>query len=387
MIGLWNWFFVFAAVQDVTASNEIERVLEIERRAVAAREAIERGEYRIIAKTLDRSGTVINETEYWIVFDTNRLRVDQRYRIHGSGIPVKEQFVVDQGKYIQFHKHLGTSFATVVEINWLKTLSPFSSALLLEPRSVGMMPLPLTSRIPLNACVAATSNTSWERKSARMFYGSVDGHEAIVTEHMLAGIKTPLDAVRTIWIVPDLGYSVVKMEFRTISAQPLLDRLENKIRAYEGEKGTVWFPEWVRTERYVSGEYSHAFTAQICDAKFNKPIDGNLFTLAGLDLPEGASVHDHTAGRYYRWDGKQLVERYVGDRWWAEEQAKLKALGDKASSVWESAELPKVFTESAPARPYAHWLWWCAAGALTLLGIVCVGIGVRRWIYRHPGAG
>ncbi|GIW92667.1 MAG: hypothetical protein KatS3mg110_0708 [Pirellulaceae bacterium] len=383
MMGLWSWFFLLAAAQDITASNEIERVLDIERKAVAARQAIERGQYRLKEKTLDASGAVLDEGEFWIVFDTNRLRVDVRSRIQASGIPIEDKFVVDNGRYIRFEKFLQSDFRTAVNIT--DKLSPLIESEILEPRIIGMMQLPLAGgKIPLNVCVAADSTVRWERKSARLYHEKIDGHDAIVTEHILGGTELPKGGVRTIWIVPDLGYSVVKMEFRgNVQNQPLMDRLQVRVKAFEGDRGTVWFPEWARTERYLSGKLSHAYEVDIWDAQFNKPVDPKLFTLAGMDIPPETSVHDNITGRAYKWDGKKLVERYVGDRWWKEDQEKLKALGDKVSSVWSSDEVAKVFAEPAKPKVSARWVWWCAAAALSAIGIICLGIGTRKWLKRR----
>ncbi|GIW96461.1 MAG: hypothetical protein KatS3mg110_4502 [Pirellulaceae bacterium] len=380
MMGLWTWFFLLAAAQDVTASNEIERVLEIERKAVAARQAIERGQYRMKQKTLNGLGKVSKESEYWIVFDTNRLRVDRRLQIQGSGIPIEKKFVVDNRRYILFERSLQSDFRTAVNIT--NKLSPVVERHILEPRIIGMMQLPLVGgKIPLNVCVAADSTERWLRTSARMYREKIDGHDAIVTEHVLGGTELPEGGVRTIWIVPDLGYSVVKMEFRgNVRNQLLLDRLQVRVKAFEGDRGTVWFPEWARTERHLSGGLSHAFEVEIWDAQFNKPVDPNLFTLGGMDIPPETSVHDNITGRAYKWDGKQLIERYVGDRWWREDQEKLKALGDKVSSVWSSDEVAKLFTEPAKPKIPSRWVEWCTAAVLGLMGIVCLGIGTRRWI-------
>ncbi|GIW92665.1 MAG: hypothetical protein KatS3mg110_0706 [Pirellulaceae bacterium] len=384
MLGLWNWFVVLAAMQDVTASNEIERVLEVERRTVAARQAIERGQYRLIQKTLNASGHVTNLTTFWMVFDGNRLRVDQQYREQASGIQMERKFIFDNGICIDYRRSLQPAgLQSAVQVSPLRKYA-YACPPLYEPRIIGMTTLPLTSRTRLNEFVGATSGDIWERKSARMWTENVDGHSAVITEHLLTGIDMPGDATRTIWIVPALDYNVVKLEFRmTVNGQPLLDRHVNSVRAYQGDNGTVWFPEWARTERYLSGRLSHAFEVEIQEAAFNKPVDPKAFTLAGLNLPPGASVHDDIKGRAYKWDGKQLVERYVGDRWWAEEQAKLKALGDKASSVWSTAEALKVFTEPVQTKKSTRWVWWCTAAALSAIGIICLGIGTRRWLKRR----
>ncbi|GIW92669.1 MAG: hypothetical protein KatS3mg110_0710 [Pirellulaceae bacterium] len=382
MMGLWSWFFLLAAAQDITASSEIERVLDIERKAVAARQAIERGQYRLVSKIINESGAIYNEAVYWIVFDTNRLRVDMRTRIQASGIPIEDKRVVDNGRYIMFERFLQSDFRTAVTIT--DKPSPLMDGGILEPRIIGMEPLPLMAKGPLNVCVAADSMKLWERKAARMYHENIDGHQAIVTEHVLGGKELPESALLTIWIVPDLGYSVVKMEFRgNFQNQPLMDRLQVRVKAFEGDRGTVWFPEWARGERHLSGKFNHAYEVEIWDAQFNKPVDPKLFTLAGMDIPPETSVHDNITGRAYKWDGKKLVERYVGDRWWKEDQEKLKALGDKVSSVWSSDEVAKVFTEPAKPKVSTRWVWWCAAAALSAIGIICLGIGTRKWLKRR----
>ncbi len=121
----------------------------------------------------------------------------------------------------------------------------------------------------------------------------VNGRKLERVEHSIANKR--LKAV--LLIDTDRGPSVVYSSLRSPGPrrEEVIDTVESELLAYGAER--LWFPSISVHTRTVDGKVVEKTTYKVTQADFNSKVDHKLFTLAGLDLPEGHSVIEMTSER------------------------------------------------------------------------------------------
>lgn len=111
------------------------------------------------------------------------------------------------------------------------------------------------------------------------------------------------------WIVPDLGYSVIRTEAETRSGESTLIRSENDIVLERDEKTGIWFPVSVDYRMWRNDEVTKKESVQVEVRSLNQPLSSRSFGLADLDLPVGCRVYriPESADANFIWDGKEIV--------------------------------------------------------------------------------
>lgn len=200
------------------------------------------------------------------------------------------------------------------------------------------------------------------------------GENAVLVE----GVNGKGPGVRRSWIVPDKGYSVVRLES---SHPPQAAEGPRKVyfeidNEYPSDvRDGVWFPKRSRVRRYDSaGVLVYESTTEVEVADFNRPPDPSVFTLAGLKLSPGVPVMDQSGGRPKFWDGTKVVASFKGPMP-AEYQPLAKAAAAAKSSP---AAAPTAPTTPDPTRT-PPWVYAVAAG------LAAVGCGLVALARRARG--
>lgn len=208
---------------------------------------------------------------------------------------------------------------------------------------LGLIPMPsgLLHRTPLESFYDVAERTECTIEPERL-----DEIDTLKSSYIRA------DGQRvTFWIASELGHSVLQMEFSSVSkkGKRRLQRVHSKL----AQHGDVWFPSECEYTCYSDDELIAHELWLVKNATFNSPIDPAVFTLAGLDLPQGTYV--------------------VGD---SGQEGKL-ALG-----VWDGEKLtdppavPTVLSRPPPAAENRDRLLWIA----TLNAIA--GLALIGWYFR-----
>jgi len=114
----------------------------------------------------------------------------------------------------------------------------------------------------------------------------------------------------TFWIAPAMAYSVMQTEFSSVSksGKRRTQRVHSKLAQHE----SIWFPSECEYTCHSDDELVAHELWTVTNAVFNAPIDPTLFTLAGLELPQGTyvvgtSIEPNKLALKV-WDGQQLTE-------------------------------------------------------------------------------
>lgn len=211
---------------------------------------------------------------------------------------------------------------------------------------LGLIPMPsgLLYRTPVDAFYDVPERTGCTIEPERL-----DEVDTLKSSYVRA------DGQRvTLWIAPDLGHSVLQTEFSSLSkaGKRRMQRVHSKL----AQQGDIWFPSECEYTCYSDDELIGHELWIVRNATFNSPIDPAVFTLAGLDLPQGTYL--------------------VGD---SGQHGKL------AVGVWDGEKLtdpprsPTVLSQPPPAAENRDRLLWTAAFN-TVAGLALIGWYFRtRW--------
>lgn len=145
---------------------------------------------------------------------------------------------------------------------------------------LGLIPMPsgLLYRTPVDAFYDVVERTEWTIEPERL-----DEVDTLKSSYFRA------DGQRvTFWIAPELGHSVVQTEFSSLSKQG--KRRTQRVHSKLAQHGDVWFPSECEYTCYSDDELIAHELWIVKNATFNSPIDPAVFTLAGLELPQGTYV-------------------------------------------------------------------------------------------------
>jgi hypothetical protein len=165
-----------------------------------------------------------------------------------------------------------------------------------------------------------------------------------------------------VYVRPDLGNSVVRIEATgTDRSRNLPFTYTTDCDAIRDEESGVWFPRHVRHIRTVGGTVEADETIDITAVKFNQPIPPMMFTVAGMDLPDGTAVGYPEIPRTSDWP---TLKNGVPD--------KAESVG-KVNRDIRSVAPPQPQPADTPAESARVWY----AAAAVLFAIVGIATAVR----------
>ncbi|MBX9790448.1 MAG: hypothetical protein K2Y37_16130 [Pirellulales bacterium] len=267
-------------------------VADIERQAVEYRRAIRSGE--VVVKC-DYHNSRAAELHIWWDGDSFRQDVSR-----GSGY--RDVDVWHHGQYLNFSDKLSDNGHKIVAtVAFAKDRHSVGITKPNDARRVGMVTDDFLNLVhyPLDEVLANPARKNTELRPAELA-----GQKCtLVTITCLNGAS-----VRA-WIDPQRGPSVLRMEGE-------VDRPRGHHAASVAidlaldEASGIWFPKHARTESRTAGKLEREEDCTIEVISLNQPIPPEVFTFAGIGVPVGWPVSDHTRpdiDRPLAWDGKAVV--------------------------------------------------------------------------------
>ena len=300
--------------EDRAQKDQSPEAIALEQRTLNARRAMVRGEveYHFVRRL--HSVEAEEEFECRTVFDRERLRCDVNRSVAvPSDAAAANTSTVRRSVFTE-----DTFFCCYLDVNnpaggsrvlyQYRSNRPYSLSVALhrtDPRLIGV--------VPADPLVLHSA-------SLESFLAPTDRTNTCVERQELGGLETWRvqydrgDGARIrMWIAPSQDYSVVRAaEEFDYDVGNLVSTIECENRKY-GSPG-VWFPHQVRYERFINEEWYYEVVLTVQQARFNQPVDEEVFTLTGMDIPEGTPVVDLPGPCKVRtiWDGRNIVPVRVG---------------------------------------------------------------------------
>jgi hypothetical protein len=128
-----------------------------------------------------------------------------------------------------------------------------------------------------------------------------------------------------VWILPDRGFSVVKIECTSSSANGQHHAQTTTVSTYK-QFQTIWFPEVVEFSYTLNGELHNHERITVREAVFNLPISVDAFNISAMNLAKGRPVlAPGNVGM--EWDGSKLVSQVA-------EQPRINVAAETTTSTW-----------------------------------------------------
>jgi hypothetical protein len=171
--------------------------------------------------------------------------------------------------------------------------SLFESGPAFDPRLLGCttsdymnMPRPLAAKSP------ALEYNSPKLTPPTVEAATVDGEAAWVLKNMV--IRNGVD--NRVYFFPAKGNSIGLIEYSGKSDEyAFYGRYRSEL---EQDPGTgIWFPKKLVGEAFRNGAVKYRDVVTVHLREFNQPIDPAVFTLAGMNIREGAEVYDPSLNR------------------------------------------------------------------------------------------
>ncbi len=365
-----RWLIAVLAVCGLTHSvpgMDVEPAVqrELERTAVAQRELIKTARLELTrrfavktpgGKLLEVSSELSSLERAQISIDGEQRRFDRvtnRVKVNGpDGQPMTP---VDKSGNVEARVVLTADQFLFCEATEFQ--GPVRNSVRVGPRTGAKPYEPMIFRVEMLGLIPMPSGLLY-RTPVEAFYGVAERTECTIEPERLDEVDTlkssyvRADGQRvTVWIAPEMGHSVLQTEFSSISkgGKRRTQRVHSKLTQHK----ELWFPFECEYTCYSDDELVAHELWVVKNATFNSPIDPTVFTLAGLELPQGTYV--------------------VGD---SGQQGKL-ALG-----VWDGENLtdppssPAVVSHPPPAAENRDRLIWVA-----VLNAIA-GLGLIGWYFR-----
>ncbi len=118
---------------------------------------------------------------------------------------------------------------------------------------------------------------------------TIDKDECLLLEYNLSN-----ERVWKIWVVPSKGHCIKKMQ--SMSKGLLYSEFITTLKEYPPG---IWWLDSVKSRDSLGGRLNYEENVFVDSLTFNEPIDPNIFTLAGTNIPHGTRVHDRITGKSY----------------------------------------------------------------------------------------
>lgn len=312
-------------------SAEIPNVKELERQTILYRLAHTKCGFVRMRVSNEVHPSQQTEFLYELTFDENRIQQIRQCRLLGKerwGKP--EKLVITPKFYINDIEYLDTPVQIASPKNYDNPREHFG---VLNPRILGMVRggasllhiLDIEDLLnrsdPLTAKVHRARHEEASAWRIDYYRSRKEGSDA------------------SIWIRPDQGFSVVRIELRfDQNGKKLVETIVSQLKQYP-DKG-IWYPERVVKTDTSDGEVTSKEVVQVEDARFGEKIDDTAFSMTALSLEPGRPVVDSTSGLPWGkvWNGREAVD---------------------PSDV-----------QAEPANPdHRRWLLWVLAVGLALMAV------------------
>ncbi len=278
-------------ILSLVLAAEPQSALDIEQKAMAEREKIERGEvtYDVTYRQFERSGELRSSqtSRYEVTFDDSNVRTIKNHsewhvftdkyalwRLARSDLPAYQRdLTTPQGR-----RSATQSYRQNLRVLGIATTDP-----------PGLYIYKLTDVL-----------TQPKRENTKLTTLNVNNQKLFKIEYDRTDFPTKVTYV----IDPEKDYSVIEGSHATPDH---VNRIENTLKHYDDK---FWYPETVRYTRSFGGKMTSESLVTVKKAEFNKPIDKDVFSFKGISLPAGTRVEETPrADRTRYWDGEKLVPK------------------------------------------------------------------------------
>lgn len=130
----------------------------------------------------------------------------------------------------------------------------------------------------------------------------IGGRECTKIHYITRGAKPESEEAIQVFAWIDVQRDANPVRIRTVSGS-VEDRVDCELFEIE-EFG--WFPKSISFRRWVRGNLEYEEDIDVVSAVINKPLNSELFTLAGMGVPEGRIVYDRSVSPMKKWE---MVDR------------------------------------------------------------------------------
>lgn len=213
-----------------------------------------------------------------------------------------------------------------------------SQAFLIDPRVLGMCcaPLSVLHHYGIDQVIGNPQRVSSSEELLQL----PEGPASLIT------VEQPSGLVTRAWIVPSMGYGVVRLE-TDFDKDGHTSRARLVLGLEKVPDTETWFPARWEFEQIIDGITKYLESATIQVKSLNVKLPPDTFTLAGVDVPAGWPISDMRGdGRQFIWDGKQLIS--------AEQPLQQAAAGRN----WPLLALSLIMAAVAALLLWRVWLGW-----------------------------
>lgn len=342
-----------AAIPHVLWAFEVEsstgNAAEIGGKVVAFRQSLTSGVVEFDS-SVGKSGSESQRTRYRVSFDGKKLRgtIIREYRGDWlRGEVYHESYAFPGNGSVLFYSNEKFTDGGIL----VATIRPDSqgspSRPVPDPRLVGILPFDCAnlSHGRLNSLF---DNQEW--RALRVQDDVIGQHQCLHTSYVRSDNDAPdAPATAEAWVDADRNWNVLRLIVRDSRAA-----VEERIDCELSLVGNVgWFPSSVRYERRKNGTVTREEDLRIRVLQFNEGLPEEAFTFAGMEIPVGHDVYDHTnsPSKHYKVRDGELVLADVAPNRQAPERA-------ESSSVRRWILL----VNGAIFGVVALWLFWRGSG-------------------------
>lgn len=282
-------------VLSLVLGADTESAIEIEKKVLAERVKIERGEvhFDVIRRQFERTGELRNSetSRYEVTFDGSNVRT----------IKNRREWYVFTDQYELSHwgsrDEIDPKPAYQRDLTTPEGRRGYSESYRINLRLLGIAP---DDTRAFKTQQLSEFLTQPNRENTNVTELTVDGRKVVKIEYN----RTDRPVKKTFVIDPEKNYSVIEASSETPDS---LERIENKLKLYDDKQ---WYPETVRYTRSFNTKVTSESVVTVKKAVFNQPIEKEVFTFKGISLPVGTVVWEIPGTRMEKyWDGEKLVPK------------------------------------------------------------------------------
>jgi hypothetical protein len=282
------WFVFFLALNALcfsSTTNDLPGAEEVEKQVIAYRHTLKTAEVKLSQATYSKeSGSPSYKQTTKIWFEGNKLRNDLELRrspeepfhreIHGRHCE-REGFQL----YYTEEKSPGEAFP--LEFHQLRPDTDPLSFPVIDPRLMGLA-ICRSCDLPLAHFEKWVHPSNRQPPSIRKT--SLAGKELLLVEYtFLQGARVRM------WIAPDLGPSIVRMESEYVKGgKPHLHSLVCDFA--DSPVDSYWYPKTCTYQFMIEGKIETKEIANIEITSLNKPLPPEVFTLAGMGIAKDTVI-------------------------------------------------------------------------------------------------
>jgi hypothetical protein len=315
-----------------------------ERQVIDYRRAIRQAELVMSSRTFKNSKEIDREPKTYFWLDGDRLRCDRWLKLEGEDEPTRRIYC----RNCQIDKHF---------VFYSGQKLPKGKVMVLDIHEMTRATAP-QERIPEFRALGMAAEQIGDSESFEAVLAYPNRENLALTPETLNGVdcqrlsyRVPGGGSVRAWIAKDRGPSVMRIEIESEFRGKRLSFLaDSELEKMSG----VWFPKKYTYIHRVDGVEVDRRVIDVQVKSFNKPIDPEVFTVAGIGIPPQTPIMGITDVRRGQliWDGKEIVSR-------------------------NKQPLPPEVKESNKAHRKRSWLIGVSAGS-AVLAAFCVGLYFRR---------